>query len=493
MAGCSQYAAAFGYEFYIVPVSAESIDFATIAGGLEPGGFINPAASISNTIKIEEGATPDQILAGSPGANIVYDGLTVTTETVFKARGITNAGLESDTGTESTISYQEEGRGFDQSVAVSKNWNIGIDGITPTDDATYKLLRLLEKNGVPGQLKCKVGRVGPNSTTEAIYGFATVVSFSESVAAGGIVSWSIELQGHGPISIDLDNTNTTNTYGPIKTIGISTAGSNLKDGTFPDVALTGGNGDGLATADFTVSSGTVSVVQLVNKGDSYALFDDLGADLQGADVSGIIDGLSINSQGFGIDENQPFEYYQDVPLTGGNGSGGSATITISGGIVTSVSVNSAGNGYSQGDTLTTLNEMPGLPNPLYGEAQTITNLSVGADYEDTSYTNIAATGGSGQNLTFNITTTSGQVSLVTINNNGTGYSVGDTVSAVLNPQDSTVPATEWSVDIETVDDSSTLNATEPIFSVSSVLTGEGIHTDPVIRVTNILDNDLSDP
>jgi len=493
MAGCSQYAAAFGFEFYIVPVSAESIDFATVTGGIEPGGFIDPTAIIASTIKIEEGATPEQIMAGNPGTNIVYDGSTVTTETVLQARGITNAGLDSDTETEAMVSYQEEGRGFDQSIAVGKNWTIGIDAITPSEDATYKTLRLLDKNGVPGQLKCKIGRVGPASTTEAIYGFATVTNFSENVVAGGIVSWTLELEGHGPIAIDLDNTNTTNTHGPIKTLGINSGGSNLKDGTFPDVSLTGGNGDGLATADFTVSSGVVSVVQLINKGDSYAIFDDLSADLQGADVSGLIDGMQINSQGFGIDENQPAAYYQNVPITNGTGTGGAVSLTLSGGIVTGVSVYASGSGYSQGDIVTPLNELPGLANPTYGEVQTLTNLTVGADYENTSYSNISATGGSGQNLTFDITTSNGQVNLVTINNGGTGYVAGDIVSATLNPQDSTVPVTEWNVEIETIDDEQTLDATEPIFEVTSVITGEGSHTDPIIRVTSILDNDANDP
>ena len=488
MAECNQYAAAFGYEFYIVPVSAESVDLVAVSGGLGPGGFIDPGANIPNNIKILEGATPDQILAGDPGVNIVYDGVAVTTETVLRARGITNASLESDTDTESIISYQDEARGFDQSIAISKNWSIAINAVTPKGDAAYKTIRLLEKNAVPGQLKCKIGRIGPNSTTESIYGYATVNSFSESVEVGGIVSWSVNLQGHGPIEIKLDNTNTTNTHGPVKTLAIADAGSNLKDGTFPDVPLTGGNGDGLVTADFTVMSGAVSVVQIVNRGDSYSVFDDLGANLQGADVSGLITGLSINSQGFGIDESQPSAYYLNVPLANGTGTGGAVSITVSAGIVTGVSVYEAGSGYIQGDVVTTLNELPGLSNPLYGEVLTLTNLSVGAGYETTTYSNIAATGGTGQNLTFDISMSNGEVSQVTVNNQGTGYTVGDTLTATLNAQDSTVSPTPWSVDVLTTDTEETLDATEPIFEVTSVMSGEALHTDAVIRVTSIQDN-----
>jgi len=486
MAGCSQYAAAFGYEFYIVAVSADSIDFANVTGGIGPGGFIDPTATVPSTTKIEEGATPDSIMAGTPGTNVVFNG--GFNQTVFKTRGITNASLDSDTNTEESISYQEEGRGFDQSVAIGKSWNFTLDGITPAEDATYKTLRLLEKNGVPGQLKCKIARVGPTSTTEAIYGYATITNFTETVEAGGIVSWSIEFKGHGPIAIELDNTNSFIAQGPIRTLAITAGGSNLKDGTYPDIALTGGSGNGLATADFTISSGVASVVQLVNKGNGYELFDELSANLQGSDVTGLINGLSINSQGLGINESQPSGFFENMPITNGSGSGGTVSLTLANGIVTGVSVDDSGSGYVQGDIVTLLNELPGLPNPTYGEALSLSSLTVGNAYENTSYTNIAATGGSGSNLTFDITVSSGQVSLVTINNGGTGYVYGDIVSAYLNPQDQTVPVSEWSVVIETVDDTEILDATEPIFEVSSVFTGEGIHTDPTIRVTSILDS-----
>jgi hypothetical protein len=43
--------------------------------------------------------------------------------------------------------------------------------------------------------------------------------------------------------------------------------------------------------------------------------------------------------------------YQDVPLTGGNGTGATATINIVGGTVTSVALNDGGSFYLQGDVL----------------------------------------------------------------------------------------------------------------------------------------------
>lgn len=589
MAGCSQYAAAFGYDIFVIPVSACGIDLSTVSNGLQAGGFFDPSAVLADTTKIREGASPGEILAGEdPGVNIVYDGDTVTTESVFRVKGVTNAGLETDTGTESVITYDTEGRGFDQAVAISKSWSISLEAISTFGDAAYKALRLMEQNAVSGQLKCKIGRVGPVSTTEAIYGYATVTNFSESVEAGGIVNWSAELQGYGPLGLDLDNQNTINIVGPINTLGIFAAGSGLKDGTYPDVSLTGGNGNGLATADITVVGGLVTDVQLVEAGDLYQPLDDLGADLTGADVEGVIDTISISSAGFGIADDAPAESYQNLALDGGSGQGGSVDITVSGGVVTAVAINSAGSGYLASETVTTVSEMPGVPNPTFGEVLTLTNLVVGAGYENTTYTGVAATGGSGQDLTFDITVTNNEVSLVAINVGGTGYVAGETVSATLNPQqlttgtgeiltldaaslvggadyvdavypgvaltggsgssatadievsggaviavtltaggtsyvagetlsaldadlgnsgigagfsidvatvdeDTYATPTAWSVDIETVDEVETLTATKPVFSIDTVATGEGAHTDPTIRVTSIVDNDLSDP
>jgi hypothetical protein len=44
------------------------------------------------------------------------------------------------------------------------------------------------------------------------------------------------------------------------------------------------------------------------------------------------------------------------------------------------------------------------------------------------------------------------------------------------------------VDVLTTDTEETLDATEPIFEVTSVMSGEALHTDAVIRVTSIQDN-----
>jgi hypothetical protein len=204
---CSQYAAAFGYEVYLVPVNACGVDLTSVSGGIgtEVGSFINTASPLAYNTAVTAG-TAGQILAGDPAANIVYDNNVITAETTIKLSGLSNASLETDTGSETVQTYDAENRGFDQNVALTKSWSLSLEGMSQFTDAAYKVVRLLEQGAVDGSLKAKVGRVGPTGTTEAVYGYGTLTNFSESVEAGSIVSWSIEIAGYGPYALDLDNT-----------------------------------------------------------------------------------------------------------------------------------------------------------------------------------------------------------------------------------------------------------------------------------------------
>lgn len=207
MASCSQYAAAFGYEVYLVPVNACGVDLTSVNGGIGTGAgsFINTTTILPFNTQINPG-NAGEILSGDPGANIVYDNNVITTETTIKLTGLSNASLETDTGSETVQTYDAENRGFDQNVALTKSWSLSLEGMSQFTDAAYKVVRLLEQGAVDGALKAKVGRVGPTGTTEAVYGYGTLTNFSESVEAGSIVSWSIEIAGYGPYALDLDNT-----------------------------------------------------------------------------------------------------------------------------------------------------------------------------------------------------------------------------------------------------------------------------------------------
>lgn len=205
MATCSNYAAAFGYNVYITPVSACGVDLGAVTGGIGAGGFIDPTTLLDGATKITVGADDSEILAGDPGVNIVYDNDTVLTETVIRLYGLTNAALETDTGSETVTTYDTESKGFDQNIAVSKSWSMSLEGVSSFQDAGYKVLRLLEQNAVAGGLKVKIGRVGPTGTSEAVYGYATLTGFSESVEAGSIVTYSLTAEGFGGYALDLDN------------------------------------------------------------------------------------------------------------------------------------------------------------------------------------------------------------------------------------------------------------------------------------------------
>ena len=204
-ASCSQYSAAFGYQVYIVPVDGCGVDLTTINGGVKAGGFIDPTSPADQTSAVVEGSVPSEILLGDPGENIVYDNDVVADETVMRLYGLTNAALETDTSSETVTTYDTESKGFDQSIATSKSWSLSLEGVSQFGDAGYKVLRLCEQNAVAGQLKVKIGRVGPTGTTEAVYGYATLTGFSESIEAGSIVSWSVTATGYGGYSLDLDN------------------------------------------------------------------------------------------------------------------------------------------------------------------------------------------------------------------------------------------------------------------------------------------------
>ena len=136
--------------------------------------------------------------------------------------------------------------------------------------------------------------------------------------------------------------------GAITVFGTLTPGSGYVDGTYADVALTGGTGT-LATGDFTIENGQVTSVVINNRGSGYAVSDLLGVDT--ANVGGNkLATLTVSSGGSAY----PDGTYNDVALVNSSGSGAGATanITVSGGAVTAATVSEGGGGYTTSDTFT---------------------------------------------------------------------------------------------------------------------------------------------
>jgi plastocyanin len=136
--------------------------------------------------------------------------------------------------------------------------------------------------------------------------------------------------------------------GAITLFGTVTPGSGYVDGSYSNVSLNGGTGSN-ATADFTVSGGQVTSVALNQKGSGYTVSDQLSVST--SDIGGsVLTGLSINQSGSGYGDGS----YTNVPLinSSGTGVGATANIVVSGGVVTTATVNAGGGGYTTSDTFT---------------------------------------------------------------------------------------------------------------------------------------------
>lgn len=194
----ANFTSAFGFKVYFVPVLQTAVDTDSVTGGTqETGGFINLGAAEANLTAadavITEGTTPSEILVG--GTDCVASG-----DTPFELVGLTDAALSTDTSSEEVVTYSDSS-GYSQSVATSKNWSISLAGVTDYNDAAYQAMRLAEKNNVAGGLRIKIGRVTPGG--EEVFGYATLESFSESVEAGTVVSYTVEAAGYGPLGLVL--------------------------------------------------------------------------------------------------------------------------------------------------------------------------------------------------------------------------------------------------------------------------------------------------
>lgn len=156
---------------------------------------------------------------------------------------------------------------------------------------------------------------------------------------------------------------TGSVLGSIVALGTFTAGTGpFVSGTYTPVQVTGGTGSGAQLEVVVVGPGPIA-------------------------TTGTITGGTLYNNGT----------YTAVPLTyvtSGSGTDAQATVTVSGGFVTNVSITNAGSGYAVGDQLTTVN------------------------------TNI---GGTGSGFVVVVGSVVGTISAVTLVNSGVGYSSSDTL------------------------------------------------------------------
>ena len=251
---------------------------------------------------------------------------------------------------------------------------------------------------------------------------------------------------------------------------IISGGTNYTNGTYQSVPLTTVTGIGTgATANMTVSGGTVTSVTLVNGGNGYAYLDSLSvapASIgNGIETTASLVGGTLYGNGSYL--SVPLIYGSGSPAAGGLGSGATANITVVGNAVTSVSIQNAGIGYTVNDVLTCSSNFIGggsgiisaygglvggqfYTSGVYtnvaftggtgsGAKGTVTvgtnsidyvyNIVSGGDYTNGTFSDVPLTGGSGSGATAIISVSGGNVIDVTIVYGGDNYAANDVLSA----------------------------------------------------------------
>jgi len=196
----ANFSAAFGYEFFIMPLTAANVDVSTVNGTAAT--FLATTAPYVSTDTVAYSSGVFTVGGNAFSMDGVVDGNS-TADAPIKLLGLTAASLETDTGTEDIYTYDDETSGFNQSVATTKSFSLTLGGVADFADAGYKILRLTEQNTVADALRVKFLRVGPTGTTETVFGYGTLTGYTESNEVSSIVSWECTLTGYGAYGLNL--------------------------------------------------------------------------------------------------------------------------------------------------------------------------------------------------------------------------------------------------------------------------------------------------
>jgi len=143
--------------------------------------------------------TSAAVAAGTvTGSALALDG----TDNPIRLLGLTNCAPNESEGEETVITYDDESKSFDTSIATSKSMSWSLEGVTNHGDAAYKLLRIAAKESVREGLMVKYARRGPVGFGETSYGYGRFTGFEESNAAGSIVKYSTTLRAYGPYELE---------------------------------------------------------------------------------------------------------------------------------------------------------------------------------------------------------------------------------------------------------------------------------------------------
>jgi hypothetical protein len=273
---------------------------------------------------------------------------------------------------------------------------------------------------------------------------------------------------------------------PITSLNNLVGGTKYTNGTYSNVALTGGTGAG-ATANITVASTQILTLATITSGGAYS-------------VPGTYSGVALTGGGSGATANITVGAgtgiaslhntvggsaynngtYSGVALTGGTGSGATANITVASLAVTTVTLVNPGTGYVAGDTLSAASASIGggsgfttQVNAVGGPVNAVTLVNGGTGYaagNTLSATASSLGGSSGFGFSIKVATIGGPVTGVTVANPGYGYTNGDTLSAA---SASIGGGTGFSIQVATVgtgtDDGFVLKISLPVMTATQTV------------------------
>jgi len=287
-------------------------------------------------------------------------------------------------------------------------------------------------------------------------------------------------RGDGQAVIVTDVTGSTVTLSGALTSAIIGA---TKTYTSLTQAATSGSGSG---AQFSISRSPGYGVTVTTPGSGYVGTDTvtiLGTSLDGAttandatitvvsasplNVAATLGAVSLGGTGY-------TNAVGAATTSGGSGTGLTINTTTSSGVITGVTINAGGSGYTANEVITI--------GPS-GRVNTTNNIVAGTGYATAS--GLVTTGGSGTGLTVNITAGANDtsVSSVSLTTGGTGYTTGTGVA--------TTGGSGSNLTVDTVDNgsgvitSATVNNGGSGYTIGNIVTVNGGNADATITITDV--------
>jgi hypothetical protein len=124
------------------------------------------------------------------------------TDPPVRLLGLTNCSPNEGENEETTVTYDDEAKGFDTSMATSSSISWTVAGQTRYTDAAYRLMRIASRDKVRQGLMLKYLVLGPVGVNKADYGFGRFQSFEEPREAGTILQYNTGIRGYGPYESD---------------------------------------------------------------------------------------------------------------------------------------------------------------------------------------------------------------------------------------------------------------------------------------------------